>query len=609
MDLVSLAPEPFEEVISYLNPQEWILLWISGDPRIIWRLGKGKAVRKMAIHWTLGSPCSWPSLISVLEGLESFSFRSAHKAQGKRPSAHHLASLNRNLKRMTFHSNSALAMLKDICSAYPDHFHNLESLRISSSSAPSRLDFLFPQTLTSLEIFSLDGTCISLTLPLLPPCLVRLSCAVKRLEIGDSKFPTTLQSLCLVTDSMQSWPFIFHLLPVALADLTIKAQGQGSSMREREWTSLSSLTNLKSLNLNVHGPFGVNEAQSIPRSVTDLKLQHVLETRAEEWAIEILKSLPKTIRNLGGILPIRICSIELAQSLPCTLENISEYEVAPQVVAYLPNSISNMTLGLNEDDSLLSTFPSNLRHLHIFKLSDSLLQRLPNHLQTLTIFGTSTRLNKELAQLLPRNLTQLEFLLVYNPLENTELFQALPSTLTCLAANSPLALPSRMIPVQTSATSSLEFQRAMKKLDIGCLDFNNGDFGKWILGLTTTLTSLSLTINRAKKADFQSFGNLPFLSILTLALLNVPKGGWAGFLDFSSLPVCLEQFSLYSLGIAFQHSDISNNTFKGAPHFLKSLIVPSSPLVNKACLVHLRNLERFSFNVGQFCNMVSWFHE
>ena len=69
MSFLELALEPFSEIVSYLDTHEWITLWICGDTRINWRLGKGKAVRKMTILWEEARSYPWPSLIAALDGL------------------------------------------------------------------------------------------------------------------------------------------------------------------------------------------------------------------------------------------------------------------------------------------------------------------------------------------------------------------------------------------------------------------------------------------------------------------------------------------------------------------------------------------------------------
>ena len=71
-----------------------------------WRLGKGKAIRKMELKWSRFSVCPWPSQVCELAGLESFSLLYARKTLDRELLALHLSTISRNLKKLELESIS-----------------------------------------------------------------------------------------------------------------------------------------------------------------------------------------------------------------------------------------------------------------------------------------------------------------------------------------------------------------------------------------------------------------------------------------------------------------------------------------------------------------------
>jgi hypothetical protein len=98
--ILDLAPEAFTELISYLPTADWISLWLCGDRRLQWKLGKGKAVREMVLNCSDDSTFLWPSQINHLDGLHSFSFKSAFSFPADAFSALHLSTLSSNLMKL-----------------------------------------------------------------------------------------------------------------------------------------------------------------------------------------------------------------------------------------------------------------------------------------------------------------------------------------------------------------------------------------------------------------------------------------------------------------------------------------------------------------------------
>jgi hypothetical protein len=78
-----LAIEPFGGILSWLKSHELTALWLSGDLKMHSKLGKGKAIREMHIHWSHLSPCLWPSQVSEFDGLQSFRFTRGIHAVGE----------------------------------------------------------------------------------------------------------------------------------------------------------------------------------------------------------------------------------------------------------------------------------------------------------------------------------------------------------------------------------------------------------------------------------------------------------------------------------------------------------------------------------------------
>jgi hypothetical protein len=79
------------------------------------------------------------------------------------------------------------------------------------------------------------------------------------LELGGSRFPTTLLSVKLTTEQVD-WPFWFHHFPPGIEHISFPSIPEDSEkMTIDEWTALSTLTNLKSLELDVGNIFTPDE--------------------------------------------------------------------------------------------------------------------------------------------------------------------------------------------------------------------------------------------------------------------------------------------------------------------------------------------------------------
>jgi hypothetical protein len=126
---LDLAAEPFSGVISLLDTHEWTALWLSGDSKMQWKLGKGRAVKEMTLNWSRFSPCRWPSQIAHLDGLESFTL-SRYSCITSRPLPdHHLSTLSQNLRKMSLVFGGPLEALDALFR--PLKLPNLHTLELS----------------------------------------------------------------------------------------------------------------------------------------------------------------------------------------------------------------------------------------------------------------------------------------------------------------------------------------------------------------------------------------------------------------------------------------------------------------------------------------------
>ena len=152
--------------------------------------------------------------------------------------------------------------------------------------------------------------------------------------------------------------------------------------------------------------------------------------------------------------------------------------------------------------------------------------------------------------------------------------------------------------------ASLQLPRDMRQLELGCLDFSRSDFPAWVTGLPSGLTSLHLHVKHIQSDLYFSLGTLPALLFLTITVVEPPlDGGWARHLDFPSLPRSLTKFKLLHRTDVPVPSDITSDTFIGAPRHLRTIHIPDSPLLSVDCLVHLPSLLSLVFKPSDISDM------
>jgi hypothetical protein len=560
-DILDLPPETLAEVVSYLNTHECTALWLCGDLRLQYKLGKGKAVRKMVVKWKSSSSCPWPSQITHFDGLQSFSLEYDVYTEENRSLNLHLSNLAPKLKKLELIFKSSIALLEQLCLV--QDFQNLETLYLSKSPNEGRINFEIPRNVTDLKIsptgLQPNGLCLPLSL--LPPRLTRLTFLRGTLDFGFSnKFPETLEYLEITFgDIEKQWATMIRLLPPGLQHLSFRSCfGIILNSDTEDWTALRTLTGLKYLKIPV-------------------------------WDLTpvILKNIPRQIEKLG------------------------EFSVSSEIVHLLPDSLTELEI----QDGKYSTIPflpSNLRSLTLNGPLDQLVNKLPKNLEGLVLQKAPTPLNSECIFGLPRNLTHLDIYSTNNALifdDDIELiFKALPPKLTSLNAypnSSDLDndLDSEDYPTfPTPSESSLYLPRCMKILQIGLLEFSRGHMAQWIIGLPTCLTSLKILVKQLEIGIFTSIGSLKRLDWLKIGIWHTP-GSWAQYLDFKALPRSLRCLELESGERTMNsdctddtESDISDGTFVGAPLSLNFVLLPASPLITKKCLDHLPNVHTLVLN-------------
>jgi hypothetical protein len=598
--ILDLASEPFAAIISCLDTRDWTGLWLCGDLRLCWRLGKGKAVLDLTIKWSEPSKSLWPSQIRQLDGLASFSFHNSSSDTYRRFTGLHLTTVSQNLEKLELKCDDALYALNELHSIKGPHFLQLQTLDINFTSSYDGIgiEFKLPSTLTSLKFFdSLQNH--SLSLSVLPPYLVHLSINVKSLVIDQIRFPETLKSLELSNDK-NLWTtclsVVFQHLPRTIERVMVSSRI--NKLASVDWDAISGLTCLKHLVLWVGGALDSMEAHLVPRSVEVLVLEG-LSTVDDEKCSQMLKALPQGLKRVTGIWPVQI-RVKVAQSMPRTLESAEYRSVDPEAVSYLPNSFTRLAVDVAKFGASISSFPSSLLHLTLHELPCSLAAILPPGLQNLSILDTEFVLTGEIAERLPSNLKILNVSRSYNPVSDLErVFKALPRSLTSLEAfhsnekETFLLKKDHLDPIPAPSHSASYLPRGLKNLAIECLDFGRDSMTEWIHGLPS-LTFLKISICHLQMGAFIAFGSLSSLETLTLYVQNSPEKGWAQHLNFHYLPRSLSSLHIRDIEGHFNDSDISNDTLKGAPQLL-ILRIPQSPLVNEDCLVHLPNLATLRF--------------
>jgi hypothetical protein len=357
-----------------------------------------------------------------------------------------------------------------------------------------------------------------------------------------------------------------------------------------EWNALSQVR-LKYLDLNFECTFGSQQAKYLPRTLDAFHLNRVSMVDQEDY-LEVLQAMPQNLRILTGFRPTLITA-EIAQAMPRSLETCSHEIYAPEALQYLPNGIKKICLAPVCDVQDIQGFPSQLENLSIPSLTLSIASMLPSTLLALHGTRKAMVLTEEIIKALPRNLRKIQvFEHCTHPLDSVESLKYLPPKLTILnimPGNSDRDMVP-FVPLPTPVQSASWLSRHLKQLEIGTLDFLEGDMSPWLLTLPPNLETLRLlvsSIGRDALHCLDTFGNLTLLAIATL---RAPTDGWAS--QIKSWPPKLETVTFTDLSKAA--SNLTNESFRGAPETLTRISIPESSLLDSGCLVHLPNVEHFN---------------
>jgi hypothetical protein len=439
--------------------------------------------------------------------------------------------------------------------------------------------------------------------------------SVALLEEPHSRFPPNLVSLIIMPrwnpSTGFSWPKIFHLLPPCIERLKIISDSE--MMNLDDWTALSTLTSLKVLSFGMdrNDVFDAEQAQLIPRSVEELNISYRDgDGMSPEWLVRVLQALPKTLRIMEGFwIDDDHLTREIAQNLPRTLEKAESVAFPLEFVNFLPDSLTTLRIGEIGFAPKLK-FPLNLRKLSIVELPLEMIEKLPKHLESLEMFEGPAIEGKFYLEQLPRSLTKFSSWQSGKPIDGVvKMLRYLPPKLTTLEVRPMPNFRGRVHPVSTPTKSSLLVSRSMKTLALGCLDFSNSNMAEWVLGLPDTLTSLDLFIRHLQVGGLSSFGRLSALKELNITVLTPPKKdeGWKEYLQLAFLPSGLLRLSLCSHG-HLGTTNITDDTFLGAPTSLTSVTIQFSPYLTEGCLDHLPKLRELAFATYYHRTTPSWFH-
>jgi hypothetical protein len=390
--------------------------------------------------------------------------------------------------------------------------------------------------------------------------------------------------------------------------IKVTTKTEDVTLCKEDWIAMGKLSSLKRIGFPLRGPFTVEAARHLPRTLEEIYFTNVYRG-SESQCLEILKSgfSPQKIRIFQGIWPDDYITESIAQNLPKSIEKLGRVRVAPENVIHLPDNINQLIVGLRGGLSDISSFPSNLRHLTLPLLPLSIIPKLPCLLESLTINKPNMAHPIEALSNLPQTLTSLDVCWTCSPETNVEVglkSLRMNHSLTSLRL-SAFEENGKMRSFSVSSHSSDHLPRGLESLDLRCMDFSQSNMAEWILGLPKGLSYLNMAVNDLQLGAFSSFRALPSLDCLTLVVQDRPKGGWARYLDFASLPRKLTMLSitqsttydqepvtnLASFGAFKSSADITNDTFKGSPLNLTSLTIPASPLINEGCLVHLPKID------------------
>jgi hypothetical protein len=162
--LLNLALDPLVGVIRLLELDDVVNLWMCGNKTINWKLGKGKAVRKIRLIDGKEPSTTWPAVIQNFEGLEILTVYSPYRKDENAITSPNLSACRWNLKSLSMNLPNAFEIINDLMTSSDFSSVQLETLKIASISDIARWDVQLPSSLTVLHVGIFE-----LQLGVLPP--------------------------------------------------------------------------------------------------------------------------------------------------------------------------------------------------------------------------------------------------------------------------------------------------------------------------------------------------------------------------------------------------------------------------------------------------------
>jgi hypothetical protein len=579
--LLNLALDPLVGVIRLLELDDVVNLWMCGNKTINWKLGKGKAVRKIRLIDGKEPSTTWPAVIQNFEGLEILTVYSPYRKDENAITSPNLSACRWNLKSLSMNLPNAFEIINDLMTSSDFSSVQLETLKIASISDIARWDVQLPSSLTVLHVGIFELQLGVLPLSILPAGLIELKCFAQVLEVPEGvRFPPTLRKLDV---TLSRHTPILSLLPQCLHTLCLSRSTIDYNMvSDEDWMALSRLELNRAVLPRIRLGYDPDFLQYLPKTIEEL----IFETRASELTanqcISVLKALAplSSLRVLEGVWPTDM-DLSVVQSMPPTLEMKFEELVYGEAVHLLPTNTKGLVC--NEPTfNHIQRLPPHLQHLTVPYITEALARLLPPSLLTLSMTHKEAKLTEALINLLPRKLFSLVTeARCIQPFDRIESLKSLPGNLITLELKT-FQDPEAIVAVSTPSESSRFLPPYLENLELGCLDFSSSDMADWCLGLPRSLTSITLLLSTLPADGLSAFQQFKQLHSLDIEVISPPTSGWSQHL--AKLPAQLGFLALRDASPLPNPSNITSKSFQYELPHLNWLLLPESPLLDEECL-------------------------
>jgi hypothetical protein len=349
---------------------------------------------------------------------------------------------------------------------------------------------------------------------------------------------------------------------------------------------------LKTLKFSGASDSALEAAQWYPRTLETLCI-YDSNSHDEEWCIEFLGKLPRTLTNLNCLWESPI-SIELAKAFPRTLVIPDWEEITPEALPYMPEKTKMVIPSKFSNPKVILGFPALMESIVLPKLTDSIISMFPNSLTSLGIQHQDVKLEKDIISLLPRYLVSFNVQCAKGiDIDSAESFKLLPPKMKHLSLSRQGFVADAIRSFEMPSEASLWLPRQLSSLQLQFMHFQNAssDLKKWCLGLPKYLTFLSIgiSLSTAQAGISGSLFHLNHLENLEFSLNPMPrKGGeWAPLLQ--GLPPNLKVLRIQATKKGVE-SNFINDNFQNVPKSITSFQCPSSPHLSEECLQYMPSI-------------------